>query len=162
MSDERAIPPSRANNSEPYLIAGMAMATPNPDPAAIPIPDSIAFLYNIPRLSIQDLDPEDKRCPICLEDFTNDGRCEVDALRSGPEVPVLTPCGHIIGSRCLYIQLSPFKRNQGNQCCLCRHEFFERQRQSQTPVGMDRAIKVMSLAVQECRRQLTEGPERRK
>ena len=160
MSGNRVAPFSWANNTPSGLIAGVALQTPNPDLTAVPIPEPIEFLYNLPRCQFQDLDPQET-CPICLEEFDMNGsHCEVDIFKEDPEVPLLTPCGHVVGSKCLWIQLSPLEPIQGNQCCLCRHEFFEAQQLSETPAGIDRSLQVMAWVIQECnRRLLVEGSE---
>ena len=160
MSGNSTAPASTANAPRPdWLFAGIALRTPNSSPGAIPIPDSIAFLYSLQRRRLSELDPRDSDCPICLKKFRTDGPSgDVDIFRERREVPLVLPCSHIIGSRCAYKLYSPFKHSE-NFCSMCRKEFFPIQNHHATPAGMDRAIRLFDWIIQECSRRLAEGPE---
>ncbi len=162
MANKKVATYSTIGNNAPngYLIAGIALQTPNQDPGAIPIPEAIKFLYNLPRRPIKELDSRDSACTICFEEFINDGpNHQVDIFKIKPEVPVVLPCNHILGSSCLWQQLSPTEKVRGNNCPLCRREFFANQTFLKNPAGIDRAIRMIDWTIQECRRRLVEGPE---
>ena len=143
-----------------YLIAGIALQAPNRDPRAIPIPESIAFLYSLPRRRINELGPRDSACPICLDEFTTDGLGpEVDHFKNEPEIPLVLLCNHILGNHCAWRLFTPFGEVHANSCPICRQEFFAKQTLSDTPVGMDRMLRLVDWSIQECRRRLVEGPQ---
>lgn len=163
MSDHAVAKSSTGSQaSTGYLIAGVALQSPNQDPDAIPIPEAIKFLYSLPRPSVNDLDPRDSACPICCDTFTTNGPShDVDVFRTKPEVPMILPCKHILGARCAWKLYSPFERTRGREhrCPICRREFFAQERLANNPAGVARAIRLSEWVTQECRRRLVEGPE---
>lgn len=161
MPDKAVSNPSTATQARTgYLIAGVALQTPNQDPDAIPTPEAIKFLYSLPIRSIKELDSRNSACPICLDDFTTDGHNhEGDVFKMNPEIPMALPCLHVLGSHCAWKYLSPFERSQGNNCPLCRREFFTKGRLVNNPAGVGRAFRLIEWVTQECKRRLVEGPE---
>jgi len=144
------------------MIAAIALRTPNHDPEAIPVPESIAFLHGLPRRPCQELGP----CPVCLENFTTcgpgSGMNIFEELTEGPEAACVLPCRHTIGSNCLRILFSPFGTAQANSCPLCRRECFAKQDISYNPRGIDRGLHLIAWSIQECQRMLLECSEKRK
>ena len=161
MSGTRAVSASTANASQgDWLIAGVALRAPNNAIGAIPVPESIAFLYRLPRRRLNELDPRNSDCPICLKKFRTDGPSDdVDIFRERHEIPLVLPCSHIIGSRCAYKLYSPFKHSK-NSCPLCRTEFFPKESLSpENPAVVERALRLLDWMIQESSRRLVDGPE---
>ena len=90
------------------------------------------FLEELRPVEIAGLEPEDRNCPICAENY------KIDFHR-----PVRLPCNHCFGESCITKWLSPFipwSKNAGltktilqnhpgaNTCPSCRQVFFPRQR----------------------------------
>lgn len=113
-----------SNSSTPatYETAGYAFTH-------IGISDAIEFLWTkLEQVDINDLDPNDRICAICQEEF----HVSDDAERSHP--PVKTICDHIFGKRCITRWLNPmcsyrefFHRGREpakTSCPCCRHVFF--------------------------------------
>lgn len=161
MSDIAVARPSLGTKaSAGYLIAGIALQTPNQDPDAIPTPEAIKFLYNLPRRSIKELATRDTACPICLDKFVTNGLGhEVDVFTTKPEVPMALPCTHVLGSDCAWKLFCPLKNSRENRCPVCRQEFFEKEGLAKNPVTVGRIIRLMDWIIQESRRRLVEGPE---
>lgn len=161
MSDIAVARPSvNTKASTGFLIAGIALQTPNQDPDAIPTPEAIKFLYNLPRRSIKELAARDTACPICLDNFATNGiGHEVDVFFTNPEVPMVLPCNHILGSGCAWKLFSPLMQSLENRCPVCRQEFFEKGGSEINPATTGRAIRLMDWVIQESRRRLVEGPE---
>ena len=66
----------------------------------------MVFLTTRPRPSVQELDDDDKVCPICFDKYEEDG-IEEPAIR--------LPCGHLCGSGCLSRHF-----DNDSRCPLCR------------------------------------------
>ncbi|CAF9934548.1 hypothetical protein IMSHALPRED_009757 [Imshaugia aleurites] len=79
------------------------------------------FLAQLPRVRRGILDHEDQRCPICLEEYGT-----TPSSRGVIERAVILPCGHIMGSECISIWLSPPANGHGgnNTCPMCRQVLF--------------------------------------
>ena len=91
-------------------------------PPAFRDPDMV--LESLPHPSLDEVDEDDKRCHICQEAYTTDGRA-VDTApgktwlhESQPEIPIrLSSCRHILGSHCLSRWFEP---SNHNSCPICR------------------------------------------
>ena len=77
------------------------------------------FLGGLPRLDINDLEPDNRRCHICQEPYPADGIPDKSEVpdKSKPEFPVELPCRHVLGSTCLKRWLTPTKNDT---CPFCR------------------------------------------
>lgn len=90
--------------------------------------DVDAFLETLPRPCLDAVDEDNKRCHICHDAYSTDGR----AVGAGPgtawlhedrpEIPLLLPCGHVLGSHCLAQWFGP---SANSSCVICRHTIFE-------------------------------------
>lgn len=90
-------------------------------------------------LNIEDLDPDDRLCTICHQEFC------FDKNQKHPHAPVETPCGHVFGDNCLMMWLETMHswssynpdpdaeddkvpvETSNASCPNCRREFFPEQ-----------------------------------
>ncbi len=90
--------------------------------------DPDAFLETLPRPCLDAVVEDNTRCHICRDPYTTDGRAvgagpsSAWLLESRPEIPVVLPCSHVLGSHCLLRWLSP---STNNNCPLCRQDIDE-------------------------------------
>ncbi|KAI9803482.1 MAG: hypothetical protein M1825_001825 [Sarcosagium campestre] len=54
------------------------------------------FMESLVKLDMNDLDKDDRTCPICMERF-----CEPEPTEGKIENPVRLPCGHVFGDICI-------------------------------------------------------------
>lgn len=105
------------------------------------------FLEELNPINSADLEPEDRRCSICAEDFT------VDFHRA-----VKLPCNHQFGEPCIKKWLSPYmpwtpmagekylKPVGANNCPNCRRVFFPKQTAVDTLPEIESRIKLWDRA----------------
>ncbi|MCJ1467010.1 hypothetical protein MMC07_005632 [Pseudocyphellaria aurata] len=94
-------------------------------------------------VNVDDLTPEDRKCDICTDEFT-------DASHRA----VKLPCGHIFGMECIELWLTPFVSNRheedpsrgANTCPKCRRIFFPPQLALDEPNAVEARIKLWDLA----------------
>ena len=108
------------------------------------------FLEELRPVDTADLGSEDRKCPICAEDYT-----------AGFHRAVRLPCNHCFGEQCITKWLTPFipwdptagltRRITGNHpgantCPICRHVFFPPQEAVDCLPEMDTRIKLWDWA----------------
>ncbi|MCJ1468202.1 hypothetical protein MMC07_006830 [Pseudocyphellaria aurata] len=97
------------------------------------------LLRELKSLNIEDLEPDDRLCSICQQEYC------FDEGQKHPHGPVKTPCGHIFGDECLMIWLENMDawskygldaeaddyevpvEMSNTSCPNCRREFFPEQ-----------------------------------
>lgn len=89
------------------------------DELKLQLPDVVYYLNALTICRLGNIDSDNRTCPICREDFTNDGYTLPADSENRPEVPLRMTCGHIFGNRCITAWLA---RNNG--CPYCRKELF--------------------------------------
>lgn len=103
------------------------------------------LLEELTPVDTADLEPEDRECAICAEDFSTDDH---------PAVRL--PCNHVVGEECVRERLrpySPFSPILGyelkvgtNTCPICRREFFSKQRGFDVLPNIEARIKLWDKA----------------
>lgn len=147
-----------------HLIGGVALYSPNLDPSAIPIPEYINFLYNLPQRPLCALAEDDRNCLICGDRFVTDlPEGDEDVFHELPgEVPLVMShcCNMVVGSCCLERWLDPFAgHNDSLTCPFCRHACFTKLESWETAEGEKQLRRILDWHRQEMRRRITDGPE---
>ena len=70
------------------------------------------FIHNLSTVKLEDMDKDDRKCMICLENFYK-GKDDEQAVR--------LPCTHIIGKRCLIRNINPLQLLHPT-CPYCRQD----------------------------------------
>lgn len=90
------------------------------------------WLDRLPTIDIQTLTDNDRCCNICQVDFeplyytSRLGAWLSKREKEISEQAVKLPCGHVFGSECIQIWLSPTpKGGNSSSCPCCRREFFD-------------------------------------
>ena len=78
-------------------------------------PEAARFLRGLPFAILEEIPEEDRWCGICHEPYLHG---------SEPEQPVLLPCPHVFGQRCINRWLSPDNTEPVSTCPICRRSFF--------------------------------------
>ncbi|MCJ1423172.1 hypothetical protein MMC29_001053 [Sticta canariensis] len=122
------------------------------------------FLEELRPVDIVGAEPEDRKCPICAEDYT-----------TGFHRAVRLPCNHCFGEKCNTKWLSPFipwEPNAGltrritghhpgaNTCPSCRHVFFPAQEAVDCLPEIDMRIKLWDWAYADAKIALSERQHR--
>lgn len=98
------------------------------------------FLEALQPIQAEDLDPDERKCHICSDDF-----------RAGSHVAVRLPCNHHFGEQCIQNWLRPYENPTktkdewkcgANSCPLCRQVFFPEQRNCDILPEMEMRIKL--------------------
>lgn len=121
------------------------------------------FLEELKPVDSENLEPEDRKCYICTEDFTTDFHSAV-----------MLPCNHVFGEKCIKTWLRPYapcmpisykdwRVPAANTCPICRRVFFPQQRTvdilpvMQTRIMLwDRAYALVGIALSETERRARE------
>ena len=75
------------------------------------------FILGLPTINselLDLLDEHDRKCGICLENFT----------KNGPYKPLRLPCSQVIGKECLMINMDPLEHGD-DRCPFCRQQIYE-------------------------------------
>lgn len=98
------------------------------------------FLEELKPIQAEDLEPEERNCYICTDDF-----------RAGSHIAVRLPCNHHFGEECIQNWLRPYETPTktkdeweygANSCPLCRQVFFPEQRNCDVLPEMEMRIKL--------------------
>lgn len=88
------------------------------------VPPAIAFVNALISLEMDDIEEEDRKCPICMQKH-REGEEE--------EMPLQLPCGHSVGKYCLLIWLTSTAEEgacvHGGSCPQCRTKCIKEKRQ---------------------------------
>ena len=91
------------------------------DLEVLDFPDCAArrFLENLHMLFVEELQQDERNCPICQEPYiSQDGTQNEEAV-------MLPKCTHIFGHKCIIRWIDPRNDSPRNSCPLCRDELFE-------------------------------------
>ena len=75
-------------------------------------PPAIEFLNTLISIDMDELNPDDRICSICMEPYLSGEK---------PEMPLQLPCGHVFGKECLFQWMSQIGDATHTNCPMCRY-----------------------------------------